>query len=125
MVDWKALSTTEYTEEEQRCAVVMALTNTRGKATDREVSHILGVQIHLVESVREQLSSGGMPRDVISSAGNIQEQNEPEQHYTAAQKVFGNSLLAEKIVRYLDPQDYYNAVQVALSPFLLNLIWFI
>ncbi len=62
---WEELSTTEYNEEEKRCAVTMALTNTKGMATNRDIADMLGVQIRVVQLIRERLNSGENPRDVI------------------------------------------------------------
>ena len=43
----------------------MALTSTKGKASNRDIADMLGVQIRVVQLIGEKLNSGEEPRDVI------------------------------------------------------------
>ena len=71
-----------FNEQERRCAVIMALVNTSGKATNRQNADKLGINLRTVQILRKRLEEVKDPKttiqkapkaleEVISSKGNI------------------------------------------------------
>ncbi len=59
---WEELSTIEYNEEEKKGNVTMALTNTKGMDTNRDIADMLCLQSQAVHLIREIPNSGENPR---------------------------------------------------------------
>lgn len=52
---YEQLENVEFNEEQRRCAVVMALVNSKGKVTNREIANTLGVQMRFIQRIRKRL----------------------------------------------------------------------
>lgn len=52
---YKELLPVEFNEEEKRCALVMALINSQGKLTNKELCNILGLNARFVQRIRKRL----------------------------------------------------------------------